>query len=259
MPACQCGLVWLCACVFKHVCACACAHPLFGHDEHPDALRQLLRTLAWAPKPSGVPHSCGPSLRQQARRRVPVRWLVLIGIGCSYHGRRGCCGHGCWLLCDPRQRWIASQWRSQACPAPCAAAEPWSEVLVPWLPLGPTPVGAPVPALPLVDPLCPPASPVPSLGSQCNRSMLARAGHIQVHLLWLLMCAACFCAAARACQVVQAFLSGRMCGIGDALYHLELWGLRLTYAQQAVDELDYGVHSLQEDLRCAAGAVLVRV
>eukprot|EP00983_Pelagomonas_calceolata_P049076 1141334-Pelagomonas_calceolata.AAC.7 len=50
-------------------------------------------------------------------------------------------------------------------------------------------------------------------------------------------------------QVVQAFLAGRMRGIGDALYHLELWGLHLQYAQQAVDELDYGVKSLKEDLR----------
>lgn len=50
-------------------------------------------------------------------------------------------------------------------------------------------------------------------------------------------------------QVVQAFLSGRMRGIGDALYHLELWGLRLDYAQQALDEIDFSVHSLREDLR----------
>lgn len=50
-------------------------------------------------------------------------------------------------------------------------------------------------------------------------------------------------------QVVQAFLSGNMCGIGDALYHLELWGLRLVHVQHAVDELDFSVHSLQEDLR----------
>lgn len=50
-------------------------------------------------------------------------------------------------------------------------------------------------------------------------------------------------------QVVQAFLSGHMRGMGDVIYHLELWGLRLVHVQQAVDELDYSVHSLREDLR----------
>jgi len=50
-------------------------------------------------------------------------------------------------------------------------------------------------------------------------------------------------------QVVQSFLAGRMCGIGDALYHLELWGLRLTHVQHTVDELDYSVNNLREDLR----------
>eukprot|EP00955_Chlamydomonas_euryale_P104062 365535-Chlamydomonas_euryale.AAC.98 len=50
-------------------------------------------------------------------------------------------------------------------------------------------------------------------------------------------------------QVVAAFLNGRMSGIGDALHHLELWGYRLEYEQDAADRFDYTVASLQEDLR----------
>jgi len=53
-----------------------------------------------------------------------------------------------------------------------------------------------------------------------------------------------------------------MCGIGDALYHLELWGLRLVHVQQAVDELDFGVKCLQEDMRwewCAALVWMVMI
>lgn len=50
-------------------------------------------------------------------------------------------------------------------------------------------------------------------------------------------------------QVVRAFLSGRMSGIGDAVHHLELWGYRLHHVQQAADEYDYAVVNLKDDLR----------
>lgn len=50
-------------------------------------------------------------------------------------------------------------------------------------------------------------------------------------------------------QVVRAFLTGRMSGIGDGLHHLELWGYRLEAVQLAADEFDYAVSSLKDDLR----------
>jgi hypothetical protein len=37
-----------------------------------------------------------------------------------------------------------------------------------------------------------------------------------------------------AMQVAQAFLNGRMKGMGDALHHLELWGYKLEHVQVGV-------------------------
>ncbi|KAJ9507371.1 hypothetical protein QJQ45_006338 [Haematococcus lacustris] len=51
-------------------------------------------------------------------------------------------------------------------------------------------------------------------------------------------------------QVLHAFLSKRMHGLGDPCHTLEVWGYRLNHVQQPADEYDYAVNvGLREDLR----------
>ncbi|GAX74174.1 hypothetical protein CEUSTIGMA_g1623.t1 [Chlamydomonas eustigma] len=50
-------------------------------------------------------------------------------------------------------------------------------------------------------------------------------------------------------EVVRAFLTGRMRGVGDVIHQLESWGYRVEYSQSPADDFDYTVTSLKEDLR----------